>query len=69
MTKKNKTIQLHQNPNQIPSEILLMKLLKEERFQRFPINFAQSFEINFSQYLQKCYHISGVGIFQNRLNP
>jgi hypothetical protein len=40
-----------------------MKLLKEERFQIckiFPINFAQSCEISSSQYLQKCWQISGV---------
>jgi hypothetical protein len=28
--------------------------------ERFPINFAQSSEINSSQYLQKCWQISGV---------
>jgi hypothetical protein len=39
-----------------PNEIIKGGTFSNERF---PINFAQSFEINSSQYLQKCCHISG----------
>jgi hypothetical protein len=60
---ENSESSLHASKSQSNSESdSPHEIIKERTFsnERFPINFAQSSEISSSQYLQKCWHISGV---------